>query len=162
MYSAGLFDGIDSTQLLYDGRQLVSELSGFLAPNQLVDFTLSEVEDLRPVLAPVVTPIFGAPGILRYPTKQLHLAFETSSASFLTFLKNKKPNDYQQMLERGLFIHVPRMRQTIKSEVQQDENLMGILKATKKTCPLPREFGPVNWYNALLTQQAFLFVMTGA
>ena len=53
------------------------------------------------------------------------------------------------MLERGLYMRVSRVYITIKSEIQQDENLMGVLKMrTKNACPLPREYGPVNWYNA--------------
>ena len=129
VFASGLFVGVDKNQPLYDGRQLVTEVAGFLTPNQLADFTLSKVEDLIPVLAPVLTPIFGPTGILRYPTKPLRLASETPSASILTFLKNVKPYNYQQMLERGLYLRVPRMYTTIKNEVQQDKNLAGILKA---------------------------------
>ena len=152
VFASRLVVGIDKTQPLYDGRQLVSEVAGFLTPNQLADITLAE--DLIPVLAPVLTPIYGEPGILRYPTKPLRRASETPTVSNLTFLKNVKLHDYQQMLERGLYMHVPRMYTTIKSEIQQEENLMGILKArTKKACPLPREYGPVNWYNAPLDNQ---------
>ena len=151
VFASGLFVGVDKHQPLYDGRQLVTEVAGFLTPNQLADFTLAEVEDLVPVLAPVLTPIFGPTGILRYPTKHLRLAWETPTVSILTFLKNVKPYNYQQMLERGLFLLIPRMYTTIKNETQQDENLAGILKArTKKACPLPREYGPVNWYNSPL------------
>ena len=71
VFASGLFVGVDKHQPLYDGRQLVTEVAGFLKPNQLADFTLAEVEDLVPVLAPVLTPIFGPTGILRYPTKPL-------------------------------------------------------------------------------------------
>ena len=144
VFSSGLFVGVDRDQPLYDGCQLVDG-------GQLADFTLSEVEDLIPVLAPVLTPIFGPTGILRYPTKPLRLASETPSVSILTFIKNIKPHNYQQMLERGLYLRVPRMYTTIKNETQQDENLSGILKArTKKACTLPREYGPVNWYTSPL------------
>ena len=46
------------------------------------------------------------------------------------------------------------MYTTIKNEVQQDENLAGILKTrTKEACPLPREYGPVNWYTSPLDNQ---------
>ena len=49
---------------------------------------------------------------------------------------------------------VPRMYTTIKNEVQQHENLSGILKArTKKACPLPREYGPVSWYTSPLDKE---------
>ena len=116
----------------------MSDVAVFLTPNQLANFTLSEVEDLIPVLAPVLTPIFGATGILRHPTKPLRLTSETATVSILTFLKNVRPQDYQQMLERGLYMRVPRMYTTIKSVIQQDENLKGVLKATtKKDMPAP-------------------------
>ena len=154
VFASGLFVGIEKTQPLYDGRQLVSEVAGFLTPNQLADFTLSEVKDSIPVLAPVLTSILGATGILRYPTKPLRLASEILTVSILTFLKNVRPQEYQQLLERGLYMKVPRMYTTIKSEIQQDENLMGVLKTrTKKACPLPREYGPVNCYNAPLDRK---------
>ena len=124
---------------------MISVVAGFLTPNQLADFTLSEVEDLIPVLAPVLTPIYGAIGILRYPTNPLRPACETPSTSILTFLKNKRPDNNQQMLERGPFMLVPKMYTTIKAEIQQDEKLMGfLLTRTKKACALPREYGPVN------------------
>ena len=46
------------------------------------------------------------------------------------------------------------MYTTIKNEVQQDENLSGILKArTKKACPFPREYGDVNWYTSPLDRE---------
>ena len=154
VFASGLFVGIDKTQSLYDGRQLVSQVAGLLTPNQLADFTISEVEDLIPLLAPVLTPIFGATGTFRYPTKPQRLVSETASVSILAFLKNVRPQDYQQMLERGMYMRVPRIYTTIKSEIQQDENLMGVLKTrTKKAYPLPRVCGPVNWYNAPLDRK---------
>ena len=151
VYSSGVFVGIDSTQRLNDGKQLTSEVARFLTPNQLADFTLSEIEDLISVLAPVLTPIYGAIGIPRYPTKPLRLASETPSTTILLFLQNKRPHDYQQMLERGLFMLVPRMYTTIMAEIQQDENLMGSLRTrTNKACALSREYRPVNWYGSPL------------
>ena len=85
----------------------------------------------------MLTPIYGATGILRYPTKPLRLASETPIVSILTF-----------------YMHVLRKYTTNKFEVLQDKNLMGILKArTMKACPYPREYGPVNWYKAPLDAQ---------
>ena len=58
------------------------------------------------------------------------------------------------ILRYKLYLRIPRMYTTIQNEVQQDENLAGILKArTKKACPLPREYGPVNWYTSPLDNQ---------
>ena len=90
IYSSGLFVGIESIQPLYDGRQLTSEVAVFLTPKQSAYFTLSEVEDLVPVLPPVLTPIYETLGILRYPTKSLRLASESFNASILTFSKKSQ------------------------------------------------------------------------
>ena len=58
------------------------------------------------------------------------------------------------MLERGLYMRVPPMYTTIKSEIQQDENLMGVIKArTKEASPVLQDYGPVNWYNAPLDRK---------
>ena len=104
VYYSGV--GIDSSLPLYDNRQLTPEVTGFLTLNQLADFTFTEVEDLVSVLAPVLTPIYGAIGILRVPNETVasSLASETLSTSILTFRKNKKPHYYQQMVERDLFL----------------------------------------------------------
>ena len=148
VYLSGVFVDIDSIQPHYDGNQMTSEVAGFLTPNQLADLILSEVEDLIPVLAPMLTPIYGAIGVLRYPTKPLRFASETPSTSILTFLKYKRPHDYQQMLR--LFMLVPRMYIMIKAEIHQYENLMGILLIrTKNARALPREYGPVRYASPL-------------
>ena len=52
------------------------------------------------------------------------------------------------MMERGFFLLV---YTTTKSEIPQDEYLMGIVRTrTKEACALPREYGPVNWYGSPL------------
>ena len=82
VFSSGVFAAIGLSQRLYHSRQLTSEVAGFSTPSQLADFTLSEIEDLVPVLAPVLTLIYGAIGILRNPTKTLRL---TSESKFVLF-----------------------------------------------------------------------------
>ena len=135
-----------SAKTAENGRELICEVTKLLTPNQLADFTMSEVEDLIPVVARVLTPIYGAIGNLRYPTKLLRLASETSIASInLDVPEEQKPYDYQQMLERGFFMYVPRIYATIKADIQQDVNLKAILRTrNKKGCPLPRKYGPDN------------------
>ena len=59
VFVSGHFVRIDKTQPLYDTRQLTSEVVGFPTPNQLADLTLTEVEDLVEVIAPVLTLIYG-------------------------------------------------------------------------------------------------------
>ena len=66
VYASGLFVGVDQAQPLHDpDAQLPRENPGFPMPLQLVDLTLAEVEDLVPVVAPVLIPIFGHLGLLR-------------------------------------------------------------------------------------------------
>ena len=55
------------------------------------------------------------------------------------------------MLERGLFMLVPRMYTTKNAEFLQDENLLGILRTrTKRACALLGEYGPINRYGSPL------------
>ena len=49
---------------------------------------------------------------------------------------------------------------TIKTEQQEEENMMGVVRArSRKAAVLPREYGPINWYNASvdLSGQPFRF-----
>ena len=58
--SGFLFVGVDQAQSLHNPEtQLPNENAGFPMPQQLVDLTLAEVEDLVLVVAPVLIPIFG-------------------------------------------------------------------------------------------------------
>ena len=61
IYASGLFVGVDQAQPLHDpDAQLPRENPGFPMPQQLADLTLAVVENLVPVVAPVLIPIFGA------------------------------------------------------------------------------------------------------
>ena len=48
-----------------------NNLPGFLFPSQVASLVLVESEDLTPVIAPIVWPIFGSVVALRYPTQPL-------------------------------------------------------------------------------------------
>ena len=44
---------------------------------------------------------------------------------------------------------MPQAYITIKTEQQAEENMMGVARArSPKAAVLPREYGPINWYNA--------------
>ena len=46
---------------------------------------------------------------------------------------------------------VPQVYTTSKTEKQSEQNMMGVIRArTRKASILPREYGPMNWYNAPL------------
>ena len=91
-YASGLFVGVDQAQLLNDSdAQLPWENPGFPMPQELADLTLAEVEDLVPVVAPVLIPIFGLLGLLRYPTKHVSLAVHIAIVSIFTYLQGSPP-----------------------------------------------------------------------
>ena len=99
IYASGLFVGVDQAQSLHDpDMQLPRENPGFPMPQQLADLALDEVEDIVPVIAPVLIPIFGALGQLRYPTKPLSLAVHVATESIFTYLQVSPPMNYAQMI----------------------------------------------------------------
>ena len=62
------------------------------------------------------------------------------------------PLTYPRIVQAVLSGEMPHGYTTLKSEKQLEENLMGLLRSrTRKACPLPREYGPVNWYSAPLS-----------
>ena len=82
IYASGLFVRVDQAQPLHHpDAQLPRENAGFPLPQQLADLTLAEVEDLVPVIAPILIPIFGALGVLRYPTKPVSMAVQVATVS---------------------------------------------------------------------------------
>ena len=117
-------------------------------PQQLADLTLAEVEDLVPVVAPVLIPIFGPLGLLRYPTKPVSMAVHFATVSISTYFQSSPPMDYEQVVRETLSGEVPQVY-TTKTVQQPEENMMGVVRArSRKATVLPREYGPVNWYNA--------------
>ena len=144
---------MDQAQSLHDSdTQLPRESAGFPMPQQLADLTLAEVEDLVPVVAPVLIPIFGPLGLLRYPTKPVSMAVQVATVSIFTYLQGSLPMDYEQVVRETLSGEVPQVYTTIKTEQQAEEIMMGVVRArSRKATVLPREYGPVNWYNAPVT-----------
>ena len=153
VFASGLFVGVDQSQPLHHSeRQLPAETAGFPMPQQIADLTLAEVEDFVAVMASVLAPIFGAVGVCRYPTKPLARAVQVHMVSFCTYLQGRPPLTYQRIVQAVLSGEMPHGYTTLKSEKQLEENLMGLLRArARKACPLPREYGPVNWYSAPLS-----------
>ena len=120
-------------------------------PQLLADLKLAEVEDLVPVVAPVLISIFGPLGLLRYPTKPISMAVHVATLSICTCLQGSPPMNYAYAARDLLSSEVPLAYTSYKTEQQSEENMMGVIRAcTQKSSVLPREFGPVNWYNAPL------------
>ena len=116
---------------------------------QLADLTLAEVEDLVPVVAPVLIPIFGPVGLLRYPTKPVSLALQVATVSTFTYLQGSPPMGYEQVVREMLSGEMPQVYTTIKTEQQAEENMMSVVRArSRKATVLPQEYGPINWYKA--------------
>ena len=63
-----------------------NQLPGFLFPSQMATLMLVETEDLMPLIASIVWPIFGAVMALRYPTQVLRMAVNTPTFSILHFV----------------------------------------------------------------------------
>ena len=145
---------MDQAQSLHNPEaQLPNDNAGFPMPQQLVDLTLAEVKDFVPVVAPVLIPIFGALGLLHYPTKPISMAVQVATVSICTYLQRSPPIGYEYAVRDLLSSEVPQAYTytTIRTEQQADGNLMGVIRArTRKASVLPREYGPVNWDNAPL------------
>ena len=57
--------------------------------------------------------------------------------------------NYAQMIRETYSGVMPQGNTTIKTEQQAEENMMGVVRArSRKAAVLPREYGPINWYNA--------------
>ena len=57
--------------------------------------------------------------------------------------------NYAQMIRETYSGEVPQAYTTVKTEQQVEENMMGVVRArSRKAAVLPRENGPINWYNA--------------
>ena len=147
IYASRLLVGADQAQPLHDpDAQLPREKPGFPMPQQLADLTLAEVEDLVPVVAPVFIPIFGALGLLRYPTKPVSLAVHDATVSIFTYLQGSPPKSYAQMIRETYSGEVSQAYSTVKTEQQVEENMMGVVRARwRKAAVLPREYCPINW-----------------
>ena len=117
IYASGLFVGVDQAQPLSDPEaQLPRENPGFPMPQQLADLTLAEVEDLVPVVAPVLIPIFEPLGLLRYPTNPVSLAVHIATVSIFTYLQGSPPLNYAQMMQETFSGEMPQAYTTIKTE----------------------------------------------
>ena len=63
-----------------------NQLPGFLFPSEIATIMLVETEDLMPLFAPIVWPIFGAVMALRYPMQALRVAALVPTLSILHFV----------------------------------------------------------------------------
>ena len=78
-----------------------TEFPGFLFSSQVASLKLVETEDLIPLLAPIVWPIFGGVMALKYPTQPLRVAQNAPSLSILHFVNpsdKRRTTNYQSVV----------------------------------------------------------------
>ena len=78
---AGIMHSLDENPAV---NREPNQLPGFLFPSQIATLMLVETEDLKPLIAPIVWPTFGAVMALRYPTQALRVAALAPSYPFCT------------------------------------------------------------------------------
>ena len=60
--------------------------------------------------------MFGALGLLRYPTKPVSLAVHVATVSIFTYLQGSPPMSYAQMIRETYSGEVPQAYTTVKTE----------------------------------------------
>ena len=131
-----------------------SQLPGFLFPTQIATLMLVETEDLIPLIAPVIWPIFGAVMALRYPTQALRVAAVAPSLSILHFVTSNGPLQgptYQSVIHSFANLRPPMAYTIIKDRQQVEHNYLTLIKArARSSLPLPMEIHPVVWLHTPL------------
>ena len=100
-----------------------NQLPGFLFTSQIATLMLVETEDLIPLIAPIVWPIFGAVMALRYPTQVLRVAANAPTLSILHFVTSdgtQRGPTYQRAVSSFAFLR-PLMAYTIIKNKRQVE-----------------------------------------
>ena len=147
-YAFGLFVGVDQARSQHHpDTQLPGENAGFPMSQQQCsqcwDLTMVEVEDLVPVIALVLIPIFGPMGLLRYPAKPVSMAVHVATVSIFTYLQDSPPMEYEHVVKELLSGDVPQVYTTIKTEQRAEEKMMGVIRArTRKATVLTRSTAP--------------------
>ena len=122
-------------------------LPGFLFPSQVASLMLVETEDLVPVIAPIVWPIFGSMMALRYPTQPLRVAASTPTLSILHFVDPEDDTRLPDLhtLARSFANFRPPMAYTvIKDRKQVEHNFVTLMRARARCAvPMSLEFHPV-------------------
>ena len=98
-----------------------NQLPGFQFPSQIATLMLVETEDLIPLRAPIVWPIFGAVMALRYPTQALRVAASAPALSILHFENTKgsqRGPTYQAAVRNFASLRPPMAYTIIKDKKQ--------------------------------------------
>ena len=126
-----------------------NQLPGFLFPSQVATLMLVETEDLIPLIAPIIWPIFGAVMTLRYPTQNWRVAANAPSLSILHFVIINGPLQgppYTSVIRSFANLRPPTAYTVIKERRPVEHNYLTLIGARARCAlPLPLEFHPVAW-----------------
>ena len=93
-------------------------VTGFLFPHQMAILMLAETEDMMPVLAPALYPIFGILTTLRYPTQSLRTVTQGhKSQNLIAFLKDSPANTLEQNIKCQMSVFPPMAYTVLKMPV---------------------------------------------
>ena len=110
---------------------------------------LVETEDLMPLIAPIVWPIFGAVMALRYPTQVLRVAANTPTLSILHFVisdGSQQDPTYHRAVASFASLRPPMTYTIIKDKKHVEHNFTSIIRARARCAlPMPMELHPVSW-----------------
>ena len=127
-------------------------LPGFLFPSQIASLMLVETEDLIPVIAPIIWPIFGPMMALRYPTQPLRIAASSPTLSLLHFLDpqdNARPPEFQTLVRNFANFRPPMAYTVVKDKKQVEHNFATLIRARARCAiPMPMELHPIEWLHA--------------
>ena len=131
-----------------------NQLPGFLFPSQVATLMLVETEDLIPLIAPIIWPIFGAFMALRYPQQALRVATNAPSLSILHFVITSgalQGPTYASVIRNFANLRPPMAYTVIKERRQIEHNYLTLIRARARCAlPLPLEFHPVAWLHVPL------------
>ena len=126
-----------------------NQLPGFLFPSQMATLMLVETEDLIPLIAPIVWPIFGAVMALRYPNQVLRMAANIPTFSILHFVTTdgtQPEPTYRGVVANFSSLRPPMAYTIIKDKKQVEHNFTSIIRARARyALPMLMEFHPITW-----------------
>ena len=126
-----------------------NQLPGFLFPSQMATLMLAETEDLIPLIAPIVWPIFGAIMALRYPTQVLRMAANTPTFSILHFVTTdgtQSEPTYRGVVANFNSLRPPMAYTIIKDKKQVEHNFTSVIRARARCAlSMPMKFHPITW-----------------
>ena len=129
-------------------------LPGFLFRSQVASLMLVETEDLVPVIAPIVWPIFGPMMALRYPTQPLRVAARSPTLSILHFVDpqdDARPPEFQTLVRDFANFRPPMAYIIIKDKKQVEHYFVTLIQARARCAiPMSLELHPVEWLHALI------------